>query len=61
LSYETIVKLWFNAETVDRAEHQVQLCRRSDSDEALWLVAAAKQQLALIAQNGFMGFPLVDG
>jgi hypothetical protein len=45
--------LWFQTEA-HRAEDEVQL-RRADLDDTTWFVALAKEQLALIAENGLHG------
>ena len=46
--------LRFESET-DRAEGEIQLHARFDSDYTIWFVALAKEQLALISENGFHG------
>ena len=42
--------LWFRTKS-DRAEDESQF-RRADSDDTIWFVALAKEQLALVAENG---------
>jgi hypothetical protein len=41
--------LWFHTEA-HRAEDEVQLHRRFDSEDTVWFVALAKEQLALVTQ-----------
>jgi len=47
--------LRLQAKPVDGAEHEVQLPGWPDANDALWLVAPAIEQLALIAENGLHG------
>jgi hypothetical protein len=48
-------QLWFRAEPIYRPKYQVELGGRANSDDAFWLVAAWKQQLALVSYYGFHG------
>ena len=43
---------WFQSEA-HGAEAKLHLRRRTDSDNTIWLIALAKEQLALIADNRF--------
>jgi hypothetical protein len=45
--------LWFQTEA-HRAKREIQF-HRADSDDTIWFVALAKEQLALIAENGLHG------
>jgi hypothetical protein len=42
--------LWFQTEA-HRTKFKIQL-RRADSDDTIWFVALAKEQFALVAENG---------
>jgi hypothetical protein len=53
-------ELWFHPEA-HRAEDEVQLRDRVDSGDTVGFVAPAREQLALIAQSGLHGIPLVGG
>ena len=44
---------WFQTEA-HRAEDEFQL-HRADSDDTIWFVALAEEQLALIAEHGLHG------
>ena len=46
--------LWFQSET-HRTKDEVQLRRRSDSNDTTWFVALAKEQLAAVTEYGFHG------
>jgi hypothetical protein len=46
--------LWFHSEA-HRAKNEVQLRRRLDSDDTIWFVALAKEQLALMTDDWFHG------
>jgi hypothetical protein len=48
-------QLWFHAEPICGPKHQVELGGRPNSDDAFWLIAAWKQQLALVSDHGFHG------
>jgi hypothetical protein len=50
--------LWFHSEA-HRAKNEVQLRRWFDSDDTIWFVALAKEQLALVTDDWFHGFPFV--
>jgi hypothetical protein len=45
--------LWFQSET-DRAKRETEF-HRTNSDDSIWFVALAKEQLALVTHNGFHG------
>jgi hypothetical protein len=47
--------LWFHAEPVRGAEHEIELRGWPDSNDTMWFVALAKEQLALITENGLHG------
>ena len=51
--------LWFHAEA-HRAKDEFQL-HRADSEDAIWFVALAKEQLTLIADYGLHGISFVEG
>jgi hypothetical protein len=46
----------FHAEPTRGAEYKIQLRNRPDANHTARLVALAKKQLALIAENGFHSF-----
>ena len=48
---------WFHTEA-HRTKSEIQL-RRLDSEDTIWFVALAKEQLALIAENGFHVVPFI--
>jgi hypothetical protein len=45
---------WFQAET-NRAKDEVQLRRRLDSEDKIWPIGLAKEQLASVTEHGFHG------
>jgi len=45
---------WFHSEA-HRAKYRIQF-HRADSDDTIWFVASAKEQLALVAKYWFHGF-----
>jgi len=53
--------LRFHAKPFRGAESDVQLPDGPNANGTTWLVAPAKEQLALITENGFMSFPFVKG
>src|SRR3954466_7781187 len=52
LSYRTETDSWFLSEA-HRTKNEGHLYRRADSEDSLWFVALAKEQLALISDNRF--------
>ena len=59
--------MWFDFTGLDvrnkprRMKHNRHFSRRSDSNDSIRFVALAKEQLALVTENGFHGFPFVNG
>jgi hypothetical protein len=52
--------LGFQAKPLRWKEYDIHLPGWADSHGANWLVAPAKEQLTLIADSGFHGFPFVE-
>jgi hypothetical protein len=50
---------WLGAKPVHGTEHEVRLCDRTDTENAIRFIAPAKEQLALVAEARFHGTPLV--
>jgi hypothetical protein len=54
-------QLRFQAKPFRGTENDIHLPGWPDAHGAKWLVAPAKEQLALIAENGLHGIPFVEG